>query len=281
MYTMKFIVLFLLCLVCAIEGEITKGNTKCEGIHVNGVFHKKHLITNGLNRPYQMSISKIHNTIFFSYNMGGDDEDKFEIGYLKKGEKVPTPVTEVKNGFATTIDHEHGMVYLGGSEGIYAHKLDEHLIITHVVKEHNIWDLFYKNHLYFISYPSQRLYRKHENGSELVEHIKEKIYQFAIDGDDDTFISTANGVFQIKNGTNERTLFTGPSIFRAIEVNHQGVAHFCGQHGIYVANKDINALEEIAHIKNIFGLTFDENNNIIYSDPHEIVKLLPDTCTLK
>lgn len=279
---MKFSLFFILSVVFICSAELIMINhdhdPNCEGFYVSGKFHKKHIIANGLNRPYQLSIYNNHHTIYFSYNVGRDDEDKFEIGYLKKNQKEPTPIPEVKNGFATTIDHHHGISYLGGSEGIYAHEYTNPDEIKHVLKEHNIWDMFYKEHLYFIVYPSQRLHKKHENGSELVEHINEKIYQFAIDGDEDIFITTANGVFQIKNGTKERISFTGPNIFRAIEVDHQGVAHFCGQNGIYVANKDNNALEEIAHIKNIFGLTFDEEDHIIYSDPHEIVKLLPDTC---
>lgn len=275
---MKFVVFVVLCAVYIYTAESNELKSKCEGVHVNGKFHKKHNVANGLNRPYQLSIYNHHHIIYFSYNVGSDNEDKFEVGYLKKNQKIPTQITAVKNGFATVIDHHHGIAYLGGSEGIYAHEFTNPDEIKHVLKDHNIWDMFYKEHLYFIVYPTQRLHRKHENGSELVEHIYEKIYQFAIDGDDDIFITTADGVLQIKNGTKERIPFSGPKIFRAIEVDHQGIAHFCGQSAIYVANKDNNALEEIAHIKNIFGLTFDEEDHIIYSDPHEIVILLPDTC---
>lgn len=252
---------------------------KCAGVNVNGRFHRKEILTNGINRPYQLALYHHKNILYFSYNVGDDKADNFEIGHinLKQNQKIPT-IIPIKNGFATALDEHNKLLYLGGSEGIFAGNLNESAVLEHVLKGHNIWDMFFKDHLYFIEYPSQRLHKKTHNSSELVEHIDEKIFQFVIDGDDDVFITTKDGLREIKNGTKERVSYDGPDAFRAVEVDRKGVVHFCANSAIYVANKSNHTLEEIAHVKNIFGITFDKDNNIIYSDPHEIVKLLPEDC---
>ncbi|XP_026763917.3 ommochrome-binding protein-like [Galleria mellonella] len=277
---MKLVIILCVIIVLVKYNETKKENKrKCEGIHVNGKNHKRVVLSNGINRPYQLSISKPNHTIYFSYNTGFDNTSTFEIGYITKKQKVVRKISAVKNGFATAINEKDNIVYFGGSDGIYMDDISKSGNIQHLIKGHNIWDLFYKDGLYFISYPTLKLYKyMGGNKSEIQKNIHEKIYQFAIDGDEDTFITNKTGLYIIKNGTNERILYEGAKVFRAIEINNKGVAHFCGQNEIYVANKHKHTLHKIADIKDIFGLVFDHEDNIIYSNPHEIVKLLPEEC---
>ncbi|XP_013193171.2 ommochrome-binding protein [Amyelois transitella] len=249
---------------------------KCDGFLVHGKCHKAEVLTNGLNRPYQLSYSNSTDRLYFSYNVGFQNTSTFEIGYIDIGkhQKIPTPVN-VTNGFATAIDHKNDIIYFGGSEGIFMDNLTDSKDIHPVHLKFDVWDLFYRHHLYFIRYPTMRLY-KISKGPRLQKHIHEKIYQFVIDKDEDIFITNKTGLFMIKNGTNERILFKGAQIFRAIEINHEGNAYFCGQNEIYVANKHHHILEKIADKKDIFGLTFDSENNIIFSDPDQIVRLTPE-----
>lgn len=261
----------------------------CEGISVHGKIHKEELLINGINRPYQLSYYKKNKTdhlLYFSYNVGLQNASTFMIGYTEGyttywAAPVPTPIPAVKNGFATALNHADDIIYLGGSEGIYVQNLtargsaETHLLIP----KHDIWDLFFKEHLYFIAFPSRRLYKVHsQNETEIQKHIHEKLYHFVIDGDGDTFISNKSGLYMIKNDTNHRIHIKGAKVFRAFEVNRKGVAYFCGQNEVYVADKEKHSLVEIATIKNIFGLTFDEDDNMIYSDPHQIIRLLPKDC---
>ncbi|CAG4923947.1 unnamed protein product [Colias eurytheme] len=253
---------------------------KCEEVNVYDKPHQKHVLSMGLNRPYQLAFDKHQHRTFFSHNVGLDNEDSFEIAYVEKGEMIPKVVHDVKNGFAIAIDNKDGVIYYGGSEGIKKEHLKEKNSTIHeVLKNHNVWDMFYKHALYFITYPLQHLYKLlPKNEVEHQKHIHEEIYQFVIDGHNDIFITNKTGLFLIKNGTDERIHYKGPKIFRAIEVNNEGKAHFCGKNGIYTANKADHTLVMIAEIKHIFGITFDSDDNIIYSDPHEIVKLVPGTC---
>lgn len=284
--TFKFLILF--CLISAIFTKHVKNKDKkpkCAGIKVNGVSHKEKVLINGINRPYQLSCYKKNKTdhiIYFSYNIGPQNESTFEIGYYEGGNRVPEPIKDVKNGFATAVNHEEDRIYLGGSEGIYVHNLTSNTSHTELlVPKHDIWDLFYKDFLYFIVFPSRRLYKYHAGKTDLLEHIHEKIFHFVIDGDGDTFISNKTGLYMIKKDSKHRIHIKGPKIFRAFEVNRKGVAHFCGQNKVYVADKEKHTLDEIAKIKNIFGLTFDDDDNMIYSDPHQIVKLEREECDVK
>ncbi|CAH2099740.1 unnamed protein product [Euphydryas editha] len=283
----NFLMLCFVCLIAAATlsdaNSSTADKEKCEGIHVRDKFHKKVVIGMGLNRPYQLAYDHHNHKIFFSYNIGKDDEDSFEIGYIEKGHIKHKVLKEVENGFAIAINNNDNVVYFGGSDGIYKLHLKTNDSVTEKILSHqNIWDMFFKHHLYFIVYPSQKLYKyEHSKNKTKPEHqksIHEKIFQFAIDGDDDKFITNETGLYRIKNGTDHRIFYEGPKIYRAIEIDNKGVAHFSGQNGIFVANKKNDTLEKIAHVKNIFGLAFDSNNNIIYSDPHEIVKLVPEEC---
>lgn len=236
---------------------------------------------NGINRPYQLAMYSHAHKIYFSYNIGEDTQDTFGIAFVKINDTMPTEISGVKNGFAVAVDEHNKTAYFGGSEGIYADHVEVTNGLKHIVKNRDIWDLqVFNHHLYFIQYPSQRLHKYDtvKKNVSLQQHIQEKIYQFAIDGDGDTFITTRDGLFEVKKGMNHRIPYEGPKVFRAIEVNHKGVAHFCAQSAIYVAHKANHTLVEIASIKNIFGLTFDSEDNIIYSNPHEIVKLLPHDC---
>ncbi|VVC87952.1 ommochrome-binding protein-like [Leptidea sinapis] len=277
------VILAAILYVCATE---THNEThKCEDILVHDKPHKKHIVSKGLNRPYQLAFDKHEHRIFFSHNIGSDNEDEFEIGYIEKNQMLPKTVASVINGFAIAVDNNDDVIYYGGSEGIYKENLkgmeavNDTKKVHEVVKGHNIWDMFYKHALYFITYPTQHLYKlTSKNEIERQKHVHEEIYQFAIDGHDDTFITNETGLFLIKNETKERILYKGPKVFRAIEINNKGTAYFSGKNGIYVANKTHHALDLVVKVKNIFGLAFDNDDNIIYSNPHAIVKLLPGKC---
>ncbi|CAG9782883.1 unnamed protein product [Diatraea saccharalis] len=251
-----------------------------ENIDIDHRPHERKIIIDGIDRPYQLAYHAKENRqeiVYFSYNCGLFNESTFEVGYAVNGTPVPVPIKGVKNGFATAINVKDNVIYYGGSDGIYRQNLSDPISeVVHLEHKYNVWDLFYKDHLYFITFPKKRLYKyKTLNYSEIQTHIREKIYQFAIDGEGDTFITNKTGLFMIKNGTNHRIHIKGATVFRAIAVNKKGEVHLCGRNEIYVVHKTKRVLREIAKIKNIFGLTFDIDNNIIYSDPHQIVRLVP------
>ncbi|XP_034841447.1 ommochrome-binding protein-like [Maniola hyperantus] len=274
------IIKLILCLLVVVRAN--PANSDCKEVRLNNKPHKKHVIGMGLNRPYQLAYDLKEHKVFFSYNIGDDSEDTFQIGYIKKDHIKHEDVPDVRNGFAIAVDNKDNIIFFGGSDGIYEQHLKPNSTVQKIVRNHNIWDMFFKHHLYFINYPSQHLFKcirgKHGIETEHQKHIHEKIYQFVIDGDDDTFITNETGLYRIKNATNHRIFYGEPTIFRAIEVNNKGVAYFSAKDGIFVANKTSNTLEIVAHMKNIFGLAFDKDDNIIYSSPYEIIKLLPERC---
>lgn len=289
---MKLMILFFIGVVSAnIE-------PKCEGKHVRQVFNKMDVLEQGLNRPYQLAYYKKKHEIFFSNNVGNLTEDKFEIRRLQvtPGSNITNvKIDNVENGFAVAIDNENDVVYFGGSDGIYEYDLQTDKL-KKIINNHDVWDMFFKKHLYFITYPNQRLYMhshfKQKHSKELKskdvlpftnvreKRIREKIYQFAIDKDDDMFFTNKTGLFMIRNGTQHRNHITGETVFRCIEVDNEGEAHFCGKNAIFVVNKETYTLNEIVYVKNIFGLTFDNVGHIIYSNPTKIVKLTPSLCKI-
>lgn len=283
---MNLCFLLLFCGLVVVSGKATDKSKHvklvCEGVHVRGNLHRRRFLFSGVNRPYHLVSYNHAHQIFYSCNVGDDTKDTFEIQYVTVNDTKPNTVHGVTNGFALALDEHNKKIYFGGSDGIYEADLETLEAPKHMIKKHNIWDLFYhKNHLYFIDYPHQRIHSHDLKGNKTKikhEHIKEKIYQFVIDGDGDEFITMPGGVYEIKKGSNETTHYSGPTKFRAVEVNHKGVVHFAATTGIYVAHKQNHTLSEIASIRNVFGLAFDAEDNIIYSNAHQIIKLVPHDC---
>ncbi|XP_048005508.1 ommochrome-binding protein-like [Leguminivora glycinivorella] len=276
---MKLFLLFALVAIVTAEEH----KSKCKTISVRGKIHKKEVLATGINRPYQLSMYKNEHKIFFSYNVGKNEEDTFEIGYIKKGENNVTSIKGVLNGFASAVDEENHHVYLGGSKGIYKYHPKDNDRLEKIVSGHNIWYMFFHKHLYFIDYPSQKLYvykKKNETepGQIHEHHIKDKIYQYVIDKHGDQFMTTDSGLYGIKEGSSERHLYSDIKLFRGAALDNTGNAYFCSNHSIYATNKTNHSLEEIVHVRNVFGITFDSQDNFVYSDPKSIVKLLPGKC---
>lgn len=269
-------------IVCFIVTLSVVNSEKCDGLYLNNKFHRKEILSRNLDRPYQLSYDKHRHRIYFSYNIGKEEEDRFNIAYIEKGKTEHKVKENIENGFAIAIDNTNDRIYFGGSLGIYEESMKKENGTRKIIDGFNIWDMFIKEKLHFINYPQQRLYKceHEESGVKAIrqKHIHEKIYQYAIDGNENSYITNRTGLYMIKNGTSDRIFIKGINNFRCIEVDNQGEVYFCGQHGIYVINTEDYTLEKIAEIRNIFGLTFDHDNNFIYSNPHEIVKLLAGDC---
>lgn len=284
----KMKIIFILTLVAVVSAN---KESNCEGKHVRQVFNRMDVLEEGLTRPYQLSYYKKKHEIFFSNNVGHIAEDTFEIRRLRVSvgsNTTSVKVDNIDNGFAIAIDNENDVAYFGGN-GIYKYDLEKDNL-KKIIDKHDVWDMFFRKHLYFITFPFQRLYKYSEfkrNDSKEVEWkadhekwIHEKIYQFAIDKDDDIFFTNENGLFMIQNGTKHKKHITGETVFRCIELDNEGEAHFCGKNAIFVVNKETNVLNQIVYVKNIFGLAFDNSGHIIYSNPTKIVKLTPSLCEI-
>lgn len=287
----NFIKMNFILIICLVGVVSANKKPECEGKQVGHVFNRMDVLEEGLNRPYQLSYYGEKHEIFFSHNVGNITEDKFEIRrlHVSSSDITNEKVKDVKNGFAISIDNENHKAYFGGSDGVHEYDLEEDKI-KKIIDNHDIWDMFFCKHLYFITFPGQRLYKYTGvkiKGSKNLEWravrenwIREKIFQFAIDKDEDVFFTNHTGLFMIKNGTQHRHNIIGETVFRCIEVNNKGKAYFCGKNAIFVVNKYSLVLEEIVDVKNIFGLTFDPTGLIIYSTPTKIVKLTPSTCKI-
>ncbi|GBP22928.1 Ommochrome-binding protein [Eumeta japonica] len=274
--------------VLRVLGKHVPAKNRCDGsVELHGKHHKQHVLAKGIDRPYQLAYYNHTHKLFYSYNLEEKAEDTFALAYLDtwNSSKI-MEVGGVRNGFATAVDEDGRAVYFGGSEGVYKyHPEGNDTGVKEIVPHVNVWDMFYGNRtLYYITYPRQKLYKLnvHDDKAEpeRVASVHEEIYQFALDGAHDMYITNRTGVYRVRNGTDDRIHYRGETMFRAVAVDRKGEVHFAGRHGIFVArdDKQNHTLHEIAHVRNLFGLAFDEKNDIIYADYHEIVKILPNIC---
>lgn len=281
MDTMFKMSVFIILNIFILTIYATAKNEECGSVTIRGKPHKRDVWVRDLKCPYQLSFYKEQDILFYTYDVGIENEDTFEIAYYLKHNKTSHIIHNVTNGFATAIDQENHTIYIGSNSGIYkCNPKETNMTIIHkFISKFNIWSLIFKKHLYFISYPSQRLFEVKENNGNhsvfKVHEIKERIYHYAIDGNENQYIVNKTGLYKI-NATLHRTLIDDKKVFTCMTADNKGEIHFCDRHsGIYVHNKHNNTLDIVVNINNVYGLTFDKNNTMIVSNNKEIVSFVP------
>lgn len=282
---MKFLVI-LLNIVIIQAGVIKEENIiedkneeeLCPGVIVNGVYHDLEELKSGLDRPYQLAVDYSTNTLFFSYSLNEKD-DVFKTAYINLNTKEFSDIAGVNNGFAQTVDQNNHEVYIGGSDGLYKYNINTKSTELFGAKDTNIWSIYFKDLLYYTGFPSQFLYTYVNGESQRYKNLEDtKVDQFVIDNDDVIFFTNATGLFSQEKDTKDAVLYQeypidGP---RGLTTDLNGDVYVCMFDGIYKVNKDETLLKKLLDIDDAFGMAFDNENNIIYSDATKLIRLKPN-----
>lgn len=246
-------------------------------MEVNGKLHKKQVILADVNIPYKFTINRKKNCLFFCINADEFSEQSFHSVMLDLHSGSPTVVPSIRNGFASAVDQTTGTVYLGGSDGIYLYNLQtKDIIKSPLVSGIDIFDMYFQNELYYVDTANQSLYVYKNSKSIVVPELKDyQIQHFVIDAQDNVMFVNSTGLFILMKGSRTATLYDDRNInFRGATLDLFGVPHFIAQDGIYSVDEN-KELVKILALENGYGLAFDKDNNIIYSDERTVNKLIP------
>lgn len=268
---MKFL-LILLCIATTQAGVI---KDECTGIKINGIYHENETLHTGLDRPYLLAVDYSTNILFFSYSIT-ESEDGFKTASINLNTKEFKDI-KVENGFAQTVDQDNHDIYIGGSDGIYKYNYgdDKAELIGENVKGLNIWNLYYKDVLYYSVYPSQFLYTYIDGTSTRFKDLEDtKVDNIVIDNEEVIFFTNATGLYSQKKGTKDSVFYQEhPRIgVRGLATDINGKVYVCLQDGIYVTNKETVTLEKVVDLDDAFGVAFDNDNNMIVSDATSLIR---------
>ncbi|KAM3956970.1 ommochrome-binding protein-like [Aphomia sociella] len=223
--------------------------------------------------PNQLAVDRSANTLYFSYDSGQGENTP---AFLKIDTKKITVLKGVKDAFAVASDTATGEIYFGGSHGIYKYNPNVKDLKRLSVSNLDIWWLYIKNNINFIKFPSLSAFYYYNKTMKHVPQLKGiTVHQFVYDKDGNTFFINSTGLFGIKNNSYDVILLRDSPRFLGMSVDNKGQVYVCSDDGIFVISRIIQKVKRLLNVQGVLGLTFDSNNNIIYSDSHEIVRLMP------
>lgn len=268
--------LLVLILVLLMSIEAKEQSSKyCDIISTDPTKHcyVKEILTTVAHSPNQLSVDKTTNTLYFSFDFG---QGEYMPTILHINSKNLNVLKGVKDAFAISNDPKTGEMYFGGSHGIYKYSSNNKTLHRLNIENLDIWWLYVKKYIYFIKFPSLSAYYYANRTVRPVTELKGNIvHQFVLDKDDNIFFINGTGLFGIKHGVNTPILLRDHPRFLGIATDNNGYVHVCSEDGIFVVTKMVQKVKKVINVQGVLGITFDNANNIIYSDSHEIVRLIP------
>ncbi|CAG9793852.1 unnamed protein product [Diatraea saccharalis] len=238
---------------------------------------RRQVILADVNIPYKFSLDRSKNHLFFCINADEFSEQSFHSVVLELHGGSTTIVPGIRNGFASAVDHASGSVYLGGSDGIYKYNYQTKDVITpSLIGEIDIFDMYFQKYLYFVDTANQNLYTYKNNKVTIVPELKDhQILHFVIDVDDNIIFVNGAGIHILPKGEKSAILYDNRNInIRGATTDINGLPFFIAQDGIYKIGDNME-LVKILILENGYGLAFDKDNNIVYSDERTVNKLIP------
>ncbi|XP_068624524.1 ommochrome-binding protein-like [Battus philenor] len=273
-------ILILLSTLAAIQSAAVSEEKECEGVIIDGVYHDKEVLKTDLDRPYSLAVDFGTNILYFSYSLKKTD-DVFKSVKINLYTKEYSEVEGIDNGFVHTVDQNNHVPYIGTSQGIYKYNYTTRTsAIVYGASDSDIWEIYFKDALYYSDFPSQFLYvLKYGESMRFKELEHTKVIHFAIDKDDVMFFTNGTGLYSQPIGTEDAYLYekleNGERV-RGFANDLKGNVYACFQDGIYKVDTATGTLKLIVPVDDAFGVAFDANNNIVYSDYQSVIHLKPN-----
>ncbi|CAG9572599.1 unnamed protein product [Danaus chrysippus] len=269
---MKLFMLLLTAIV--IQGEEINDE---EVICIRNVQHDIEVLKTDLDRPYSLVVDYSTNVLYFTYSLNNID-DVFKTGYINLNTKEFGDLEGVENGFTQTIDQNKHEIYIGTNNGIYKYEHAKKTAEFYALTGIDIWHIYFKDIIYYSIFPNQFFYT-YINGEVMkFKDLQDtKVDQFVIDNEDFMFFTNATGLYGQRKGSDASKLYNEYNTdgIRALTTDINGNVFFCRFDGIYTVDKAVSSVNKVLDLNDVYGLAFDNVNNIIYSDESKIVRLIP------
>ncbi|KOB70521.1 Uncharacterized protein OBRU01_15178 [Operophtera brumata] len=248
----------------------------CDGLIFNDVYYEKETLFNRLGKPYNLVMHKYSGVIFFSSTLRNESLLDFGITACHVDKKNCIEISGIPGGYAIAYDSDNDDIYFGGHDGIYKYNFQTDKADFFGEKGKSIWGLFVKNYLYYIEYPSQKLFvYKDKKYVELPQAKNTEVDIFFISKNNDVYFSNNTALMKNERGTKDLLFLDDQLVIRQIAEDEFGDVYFVASDGVYIEDKPYAKIKKIADIDQAFGLTFDVNERVIFSDKDSINRLNP------
>lgn len=265
---------FVLCVAVA---QAAVSEKACEAVFFDGKPYSEQLMKAGLYKPASLAVDHKTRTLYFNYLQRNSNVD-YKTAKLDLTTKHLKQI-DVDNGFSLAVDQKRHLAYIGGTKGLYkydAASSKAKLILPAV----SAWKLYFKDALYYIEFITQTVYKYADGKSKPFKGLLDtKVYYFAMDDDNYIVYSNGTGVFGKNKDSSEAVLYKevkSVDEIREIALDRKGRFFVCSNDGVYRVDKVKQTLEKVADIQNAYGMTFDADNNLIFSKENELIRLVPN-----
>lgn len=256
--------------------ENRTGKIACDGLIFQGVYFTKEVLFKNLGRPYNLVMHKFTGDLFFSHTMQNETHVDFGITNCHISKRTCKDITGLSGGYAIAYDSGNDDLYFGGHDGIYKYNFLTKRATFFSEQGKSIWGLFVKRNFYYIEYPSQKLF-VYQDGVfvRVTEAANIEVDHFFISKHNDIYFSNKTALFKVQKAEKEVKFLNDEIGVRQIVEDGYGDVYFVASDGIYLEDKPYLRVKKVAAIDQAFGLAFDENEKVIYSDKNAIYRLHP------
>ncbi|CAG4973423.1 unnamed protein product [Colias eurytheme] len=251
-------------------------NKECNRIKIGDKWYSKEILWSHIGTPYHLHVHKHTNTLIFPFIVLETYSDvDFQLAYYDLDTKEYSVIAGIVDGCSVAVDQKNDEIYLGGSDGIYKFNMVTKIADFYKEKGVNIWGLFHRRNLFYISYPDQKLYMEIDDKFAKVREFENtEVDYFHISSNNDIIFANKSGLYNYNNDNKSIHAITEYITVKQITEDIDGNVYISCTTGLYMYKRDTKELVRVLEMKNLHGIAFDRDNKFILSDKKRIFKLI-------
>lgn len=263
--------------------EVNPGCSTC--ININGTCYN---VTPILELPapfrntvviHKLGILRSVNMLYYSFEPTIEDDEFFKIGFVNLDNHTESGIfsstDQILNFGTFDIDQDNELVYMGGSEGIFVLDTKAYKLTPYSSRGDTIRNIFFKTNVNFLKNDDKGIIVKRgDNFNTLFDDTF--IKNFVITKYDVVVYLNNFGLYIQKGDVKIRV--SQNAFFRGLNIDLDGTVYAWWIDGIYKVIIE-KSLEDSRIIKvaslpvTIGGMTFDNDNNMLFTVGKELFKL--------
>lgn len=236
--------------------------------------YTKDVLVTRAHSAHQLAVDEDTNTLYFSFDFG---DGKYVAASLNLNTRKTEMIQGIKDVFAIAASPWSSEVFFGGSHGLYRYD-PARKVLKRLATRFDIWWLVLKDgNIYFIQFPNLHTYYYVNKTVRTVEVLKDtKVQQFVFDAHNNVFFSNGSGLYKVRERDQKIILIKNYTGLLGLATDINRVVYVCSDdEGIFIFKDLEEQLKMVANIIGVAAITFDNHNNLIYSDKSSIVRLVP------
>ncbi|CAH0719277.1 unnamed protein product, partial [Brenthis ino] len=232
----------------------------------------------------KLGVLRSTNTLYFSFQPAFENEEYFKIGFVNI--ETPGNTTVISGGkqilnFGTfDLDQDNSLVYLGGSDGIYVLDTTLNRVAPYGSRGDIVISLFYRGHVYFVRKGEFKIIKKKGDNFDVLVDVM-AVTNFVINKYNVIVFVGTYGLFASYKG--ETVWISKNRFFRGLVIDKNDDIYAWWIDGIYrviIGPKfSDSSIVKLIHIPVIGAMTFDSNNDIIFTVNKSLFRLIKTSNT--